>query len=88
MSNADPSTPLSQHHDDHPETVARNSRNGLILFAIYVMFYGGFMALSAFRPDLMAQTALAGVNLAIIYGLALIVVALILAAVYMYLCSQ
>ena len=88
MSDTDNSAPLPVHHDDHPERVARNSRNGLILFAIYVILYGGFMALSAFKPDLMAQTALAGVNLAIIYGMALILIALILAAIYMYLCRQ
>ena len=72
--------------DDHPEISARNSRYGLILFAIYLVLYGGFMGLSAFEPQLMSKTPFGGVNLAIIYGFGLIVAALVLAVIYMVLC--
>lgn len=55
----------------------------MILFVIYVALYLGFMILAAFDPELMAKpTPLAGVNLAIVYGVGLIVAALVLAFVY------
>lgn len=81
MSHHDPN-----HPDHHPGTIARNARYGLILFAIYVAMYGGFMLLSALRPDVMASRPFGGVNLAILYGFALIAAALVLAVIYMALC--
>ncbi len=65
---------------------ARNSRNGLVLFILYLALYGGFMYLNAFNLERMGQPAVGGVNLAIVYGFGLIVAALLLAFVYMYLC--
>lgn len=66
--------------------LTRNARLGLILFAVYLAFYAGFVLLAAFAPQTMARTPLAGVNLAIWYGFALIAAALALALVYGYLC--
>ena len=65
---------------------SRNARLGLIFFFAYVILYGAFVYLSAFRPQVMGMTALAGVNLAVIYGLGLIVAAIVLAIVYMFVC--
>jgi len=73
------------HDDHHAPTVARNARVGLWLFAVYVILYGGFVALSAFAPQRMAQPAVAGVNLAVTYGFALIIAAFVLALLYMFL---
>lgn len=73
---------------DHPEISARNSRYGLWLFSLYLLLYGGFMALAAFAPQLMGKTPFGGVNLAIIYGMGLIVAALVLALIYMILCRS
>ena len=69
-------------------SVAHNTRMGVILFLVYVAFYGGFMALSAFRPDLMGRPALAGANLAVVYGFGLIALALVLALLYMKVCRK
>jgi uncharacterized membrane protein (DUF485 family) len=63
----------------HP---SNHSRIGLTLFAVYLAFYSGFVLLAAFAPGVMARTPWAGVNLAIWYGLALIVVAFVLSLVY------
>ena len=76
----------TDHPDHHPETVGRNARNGLMLFAIYVALYIGFMLLNAFAPERMQKPVIAGVNLAIVYGMGLILAALLLAMVYMLLC--
>lgn len=74
--------------DDHPEVSAANARSGLVLFFIYLAFYAGFMGLAAFAPQSMGQPVLGGVNLAITYGLALIVGALVVAALYMAACAR
>jgi uncharacterized membrane protein (DUF485 family) len=68
--------------------VVYNTRIGVILFVVYVLFYGGFVALSAFRHEAMSQPFFAGLNLAILYEFALIVVALVLAVIYMKICRK
>jgi uncharacterized membrane protein (DUF485 family) len=51
---------------------------------LYLALYLGFMLLTTFRLDVMSTTPIAGVNLAILYGLLLIVAALVLALFYMW----
>ncbi len=78
---------LPPHHEDHPEIVSRNARVGLVLFGIYVLLYGGFIVIAGFFPHLMAiATPLGSVNLAIMYGMGLILAALVLAVIYMFIC--
>ena len=77
MSDSPPPPPDSRH------TIARNARYGLWLFAVYVAFYAGFVAISAFKFDALRTVVWGGVNLAIAYGLGLILVAFVLALVYM-----
>lgn len=64
----------------------RSNRIGLGLFAVYLLLYGGFVLLNAFAPEMMEITLLADVNLAILYGFALILAAFALALVYGFLC--
>jgi len=66
---------------------AYNARIGFILFAVYSVFYGTFVLLNAFAPDVMEIKPVAGINLAILYGFGLIVVALLLALVYGVMCQ-
>ena len=84
--NANP--PGLPHADEHPELSAANARAGLVLFFIYLAFYGGFVGLAAFNPQVMGRPVLGGVNLAITYGLALIFGALVIAALYMIACAR
>ena len=72
-------------HDAH---VSPNARLGLALFLVYLALYLGFMGIATFDYQLFASTPLGGVNLAILYGLGLIVAALLLALVYMKLCKR
>ncbi len=74
--------------DDHPERSARNARIGLWLFAAYVLLYAGFMGVNVWAPPLMARAPFGGVNLAILYGMGLIVAAIVLALIYMQLCRR
>jgi uncharacterized membrane protein (DUF485 family) len=69
---------------DH--AIAKNARLGLVLFFFYLLFYGTFVYLSAFNGDFMARQVFAGVNVAIVYGFALIIVAIVLALIYLQSC--
>jgi uncharacterized membrane protein (DUF485 family) len=70
---------------DAVAAAAHNARWGLVLFFIYVVLYSGFVALAAFFPERMAEpTPIGSVNLAVVYGIGLIVAALALAAVYLF----
>jgi uncharacterized membrane protein (DUF485 family) len=79
--------PVTKEQED-AAVVAHNTRMGVVLFTVYVIFYGGFMALSAFWPQVMSRPILGGANLAVIYGFALIVAALVLALIYMRVCRK
>ena len=65
-----------------------NQKLGLALFVVYLLFYCGFVFLNAFSAELMEKRVIAGVNLAIVYGIALIVGAFLLAVVYGILCRR
>jgi len=80
-----PASP-AEHDDDR--TAARNARYGKWLFAVYLAFYSGFVILSAFRPEVLAAVPVANVNLAIVYGFALIATAFLLALVYAWVCRR
>lgn len=69
-------------------TQSRNSVIGLVLFFVYLAFYGGFVLLNAFAADLMEKTPVAGLNVAILYGFFLIVFALVLSAIYGVVCRN
>ncbi len=73
-------------HDLHP-SARSNARLGIVLFILYLLIYAGFVALSAFAPETMAKPFMGGVNLAVVYGFALIALALVLALLYMVLCK-
>lgn len=60
----------------------RNSRIGVVLFAVYAAFYAAFVLTNAFAAEVMESQPVAGLNLAILSGFGLIVLALVLALVY------
>ncbi|MEZ6042343.1 MAG: DUF485 domain-containing protein [Planctomycetaceae bacterium] len=65
-----------------------NARMGIILFTIYLVLYGGFVFLNAFAADMMESTPFAGLNIAILYGFALIIGAFVMSLVYGALCRN
>jgi len=78
---------MSDPNDLHP-AARYNARLGIVLFIIYLLIYAAFVAMSAFAPKLMAEPFIAGVNLAVVYGFTLIVLALVMALIYMALCKS
>lgn len=71
---------------EDPLVAARNARYGMVLFVLYCIIYAGFVGVNAFRPDMMELTPAWGLNVAVLYGFFLIVLAMVLALVYCWLC--
>ena len=67
---------------------AFNTRLGLILFFLYLLLYLGFVLISAFSPDVMERIVALGLNLAVVYGFALIAVAFVMSLIYGVLCRD
>ena len=63
------------------------ARLGLIMFAIYTPIYFAFIVLAVTNPQVMARDV-GNLNVAITYGFGLIVMAIIQALIYNYICSN
>ena len=61
-------------------------RIGLWMFALYTLIYAGFVGINIVKPSIMAST-FGGLNLAVIYGIGLIVFAFVLAMIYNHFCT-
>lgn len=84
---ASPDSPDRDQRAAHDAHVTPNVKLGLGLFFVYLILYVGFIAIATFQNDLFAATPFGGVNVAILYGMGLIVSALVLALIYMKLCK-
>jgi len=63
-------------------------RLGIWMFAFYALFYASFVAINLIVPQWMGLIIIGGLNLATVYGFALIIVALAEALVYDALCTR
>ncbi len=70
------------------DSLGFNRRLGLRLFSIYSCIYLGFVVLCGFAPAAMEWQPIEGLNLAIVYGFALILFALVFAIVYGLFCRR
>jgi uncharacterized membrane protein (DUF485 family) len=64
------------------------ARLGIYMFLLYGMIYAGFVLINIFNPLLMERNIFLGLNLAVVYGFSLIILALVFALVYNVLCSK
>ncbi len=70
------------------ESFQYKQKIGIILFLIYCIIYIGFIIINVSWPELMELNILFGVNLAVIYGFSLIIIAIIFGLVYDITCSN
>jgi uncharacterized membrane protein (DUF485 family) len=71
-----------QSPTDGSDGEQRKTNIGIRMTILYSLVYGGFVALSVFQPGLMGRRVLLGMNLAVTYGLFLILFAVLLAVIY------
>ena len=69
-----------------PTRVNSPSDNAFDSLLLYLALYAGFACLAAFHPEQMAKRPFGGVNVAIWYGMTLIVSPLLLATIYLLMC--
>lgn len=66
----------------------KKAKLGVKFFFIYLFFYAGFVAIGVFNYELLAYPVFGGINLALFYGIGLIVFAVLLGIVYNFFCSR
>ena len=76
-------TPLPQAPRD-AASERHNARVGLWLFALYLAAYVAYVLVNAFRPALMDEVTVGGLNVAVASGAALILGAMALSFVYAF----
>ncbi len=63
------------------------TRIGIFMFIAYGLVYAGFVGMNLMKPDSMEIVVFSGLNLSVVYGFGLIVLALAMALVYNHLCT-
>ncbi|MCK4514239.1 MAG: DUF485 domain-containing protein [Spirochaetaceae bacterium] len=58
------------------------ARLGLIMFGLYALVYAGFVLINTVAPKLMGAILFAGLTLAVVYGVFLILLAIVLGLIY------
>lgn len=78
---------MNEHETVEDDAVERRKiLIGVRMTVLYSLVYAGFVGLSVFQPTWMGANAVLGLNLAVAYGLGLIVIAIVFALVYNRLC--
>lgn len=67
---------------------AWKAKLGIKLFLLYSLFYVGFVGVAIFATETLKTPVIAGTNLAIVYGMSLIIFAIILGLVYNHFCTR
>ena len=78
--------PATQWGED--KAVGYKTKLGVYLFFVYVIVYAGFVVINVASPQLMAKTVFAELNLAVVYGFGLILLAFIMGIIYNHLCTK
>ena len=71
---------------DH--AVKKKTKLGVILFFVYFIVYAGFVAIGVADYTLMGKIVLGGQNLAVVYGIGLIIFAILLGLYYNWRCTR
>lgn len=77
--------PASDWGDD--KAASFKSKLGIRLFILYTIVYIGFVALNTIEPASMGIIVFAGLNLAVVYGFGLIILAIVMGVIYNHLCT-
>ena len=77
--------PAAQCVED--DAVSYKTRLGVYLFILYTIIYVGFVLINLVKPLMMESIIIFGLNLAVVYGFSLIIIALIMALIYNSMCA-
>jgi len=80
--------PVQSSEECEDLTLEYRTRMGVYLFLVYALVYSTFVAINLISPELMEKIVLFGMNLAVTYGIGLIIFAIILALIYNRKCAR
>jgi len=66
----------------------KKSKLGVILFWAYTLVYIGFVIIGLVNPELLGLHVLGKLNLSIVYGFGLIILAIVMGFIYNALCNR
>lgn len=66
----------------------KKAKLGIKFFFFYLIVYAGFVVIGVLNYELLAIEVVRGINLAVIYGMGLIVLAVLLGVFYNYICNR
>lgn len=78
--------PATQWNEDKA-LEKKKSRLGVLLFIIYTVVYAGFILMNVMANSVM-RISVGSLNVAIVYGFGLIILALVLAVFYNHICTR
>lgn len=70
------------------KAASKKAKLGVKMFLFYTLVYAGFVLIGLVRPEWMGLEATNGINIAIVYGFGLILLAIIMGFIYNYFCSK
>jgi uncharacterized membrane protein (DUF485 family) len=81
------------HHQPATElgrdlSIPKKTRLGVVLFFVYSAIYTGFVIIGTLYPDSLGGRIIANLNLAVVYGMGLIILAAIMGLFYNYFCTK
>ncbi|TVQ17553.1 MAG: DUF485 domain-containing protein, partial [Bacteroidetes bacterium] len=66
----------------------QKTKLGLILFFVYAVIYAGFVIIGLSYTHLLSIKVIVGLNLAVVYGIGLIILAIVMGYVYSLVCTH
>jgi uncharacterized membrane protein (DUF485 family) len=69
-------------------SIPKKTKLGVILFIVYLAIYTGFVLIGSLFTDSLGNRAFAGLNLAFVYGMGLIILAAVLGLFYNHFCTK
>jgi uncharacterized membrane protein (DUF485 family) len=70
------------------KAASKKAKLGVKMFLFYTLIYAGFVLIGLIRPEWMGLEAVNGINVAIVYGFGLILLAIIMGFIYNFFCSK
>ncbi len=68
--------------NENESVIQKRQRLGVVLLALFSVAYGGFIGLCMFAFEWFSKTQVSGIPLTVAYGVALIILSLVMALLY------
>lgn len=66
----------------------KKTKLGIVLFLVYAITYGIFVIIGLSYTHLLSIKVIAGLNLAVVYGMGLIILAAVMGYIYSWICTN